>query len=114
MQVDGSQLAWLVLKYNQAELAACESGQELDPRVLFDLVDIVDPGFVSTRRTCRPGTENQTPVAQVLKLQKRKESSKYESRFFSHYVGSKYGGHGRLCEQELCPPADDADHQQDQ
>jgi len=44
-----SQLAALVLKYKQAEQAACNSGQELDPEFcetqdLFDTQERVTPG----------------------------------------------------------------------
>ncbi len=35
MLVDESRLASLVLKYNQAEQAACDSGQEIDPEFGF-------------------------------------------------------------------------------
>jgi len=38
MLVDESRLASLVLKYNQAEQAACDSGQELDPEFLIQNV----------------------------------------------------------------------------
>ena len=64
MLVDESRLASLVLKYNQAEQAACDSGQETDPEFGFTQFCMTQDLF-DTQERVTPGTEIQTPVAQV-------------------------------------------------
>src|SRR5690348_667547 len=54
------------------------------------------------------GTENSCCPGFYFRV--RKESSNYESRFFSHCTGSKHGGVGRLRQQKLCQATDHATH----